>query len=571
MVKNESLKPAVRKGTKIRHLTGFLLFTGILILLNVVASVLFTRVDLTSEKRFTLSETTKDLVRDLEDVVFVRVYLEGDFPPGFRKLQSSTREMLDELRIYSEGNIEYEFIDPSENPDPKERNRLYQQLASKGVQPTNLREQDQGSESQMIIFPGAIVTYRSNEVPLMLLQDQAGASTEVMLNNSIQSLEYAFANTIRKITSLIPQRVLFVEGHGELPENEVADIMRELGSFYLVDRKRIDGQLKALDGYNAIVIAAPDSAFTDKDKFIIDQYIMKGGRALWLVDGATASMDSLQSSDFTIAMPHDVQIGDMLFRYGTRINTDLVLDLQSAPIPVVTGYIGNRPQQTLLPWYYFPVVIPESDHPVVNNLPGIRFRFASSMDTVGAKGVVKTPLLRSSKYSRASITPARVDLEIMQEEPDPAQFRDSDLMLAVLLEGVFTSSFKNRIVDQIASSEEIGFKESSDTTAMIVISDGSVIQNDIRRANGTIIPLGLDRYTGQVFGNKNFILNCIDYLCDDSGLMAVRSKEFKLRILDATRVSEEKFSWQLINLIVPLILILLLAVLKFYFRKRKYA
>jgi ABC-2 type transport system permease protein len=524
MVKRGSDTSSQRQSAKLRHLTSFALFTGIIILLNVVASVFFTRIDLTSEKRFTLSETTRDLVRDLEDVVFVRVYLEGDFPPGFKRLQASAREMLDELRISSGGNIEYEFIDPSENPDPKERNKLYQQLASKGIQPTNLREQEQGSESQMIIFPGAIVTYRSNEVPLMLLQDQAGASTEVMLNNSIQSLEYAFANTIRKITSVIPQRILFVEGHGELDENEVADIMRELGSFYLVDRKRIDGKLKALDGYNAIVIAAPDSVFSDKDKFIIDQYIMKGGRALWLVDGAIASMDSLQSSDFTIAMPHDVGISDMLFRYGARINTNLVLDLQSAPIPVVTGYIGNRPQQSLLPWYYFPVVIPDSDHPVVSNLPGIRFRFASSLDTVGAQGILKTPLLWSSKYSRASITPARVDLEIMQKEPDPRQFNDSDLMLAVLLEGVFASSFKNRIVDQIASSQDIGFRESSDTTAMIVISDGSVIQNDVRRANGTIIPLGLDRYTGQVFGNKNFILNCIDYLCDDSGLMAVRSK-----------------------------------------------
>lgn len=571
MVKERSDKATAQKGMKVRYLSRFALFTAILVLFNVVGSVFFTRIDLTSEKRFTLSETTKELVRDLEDVVFIRVYLEGDFPPGFRKLQSSTREMLDELRIYSQGNIEYEFIDPSENPDPKERNKLYQQLASKGIQPTNLREQDQGSESQMIIFPGAIVTYRSNEVPLMLLQDQAGASTEVMLNNSIQSLEYGFANIIRKITSVIPQRILFVEGHGELGENEVADIMRELGSFYLVERKRLDGKLKALDGYNAIVVAAPDSAFSDKDKFIIDQFIMKGGKALWLVDGASASMDSLQSSDFTIAMPHDVQIGDMLFRYGVRINSDLVLDLQSAPIPVVTGYIGNRPQQSLLPWYYFPVVIPDSDHPVVNNLPGIRFRFASSMDTVGAQGVVKTPLLSSSKYSRTSITPARVDLEIMQKEPDPDQFRESDLMFAVLLEGVFTSSFKNRIVDQIASSQEIGFRESSDTTAMIVISDGSVIQNDVRKSTGGIIPLGLDRYTGQVFGNKNFILNCIDYLCDDSGLMAVRSKEFKLRILDATRVSEEKFRWQLINLVVPLVLILLLAVLKFYLRRKRYA
>ena len=556
---------------KKQNIIKLFLLLGILIFINIVSSVFFSRLDLTAEKRFTLAHTTKKLVSELDDIVYIKVYLDGDFPPGFRKLQSATREMLDELRVYADGNIEYEFIDPSVNPDPNERNKLYQQLSSKGIQPTNLREQGQGSESQKIIFPGAIVNYRNHEVPLMLLQDQAGASTEQMLNTSMQSLEYAFANTIRKVTSTSQPSLLFINGHGEADEKYLADITRELQTFYMVERKRIDGQLKALQGFDAIIVASPDSVFSDKDKFIIDQYIMSGGKVVWFVDGVNAEMDSLQTNDFTIALANEINLSDMLFRYGARVNHDLVQDLQAAPIPVVTGYVGNRPQQTLLPWYYFPVVIPDSKHPIVNNLNAVKFEFSSSIDTVGAIGVKKTPLLTTSKYSRKSNAPVRIDLDIMQEEPVVAQYNNPQLNLAVLLEGNFTSVFKNRLVSQITENNEIDFKESSTSTAMIIVSDGSIIKNGIKSSNGTIVPLGLDRYTGQIFGNKNFILNCVDYLCDDSGIMLVRSKEFRLRILDKTRVVEERLRWQVVNIVVPIIFILILAIYKFVRRRRKYA
>ncbi len=560
-----------RKSIRSQNIIRLLLLIGILGLINVISSNYFTRFDLTADKRFTLSPTTKLLVKDLEDIVYIRVYLDGDFPAGFRKLQSATREMLDELRIYSNGNIEFEFINPSENPDSKERNKIYQQLATKGIQPTNLREQGQGSESQKIIFPGALVTYRSKEVPLMLLQDQAGASPEQMLNNSIQSLEYAFANTIRKIKSVITQRILFVDGHGEAKADYVADITRELRSFYVVERKVIDEKLGALSGYRVVIVAAPDSSFSDKDKFIIDQYIMKGGKVIWLVDGANTTMDSLQHNDYTIAMGNDVNLGDILFRYGARINYNLVLDLQAAPIPVVTGYVGTRPQQSLLPWYYFPVVIPKSKHPIVNNLNAIRFEFVSSIDTVGSADIRKTPLLQSSEYSKKIVTPARVDLELMQHEPDKNQYNSSSLILALLLEGKFTSNFKNRLVTRLAKDSIIDFIDQSKETAMIVIADGSIIQNGIKKPAGTIIPLGFDRYTGQIFGNKNFILNCVDYLNDDSGLMTVRSKELRLRLLNKTRVVDERLHWQLFNTLMPVFLILILGAFKYIIRRRKYA
>ncbi|MBL0070515.1 MAG: gliding motility-associated ABC transporter substrate-binding protein GldG [Bacteroidetes bacterium] len=536
-----------------------------------LSSFVFTRFDLTSEKRFTLSESTRELVSDLKDVVYVRVYLDGDFPPSFKRLQNATREMLDELRAYSNGNLEYQFINPSENPDQQERNKIYQQLVDKGIQPTNLQAKNKEETSEQIIFPGVLISYLGQEIPLMLLQDQLGASPEQMLNNSIQALEYGFANSIRKVTSKFPTTIAFLEGQGEAAEVRVADISRELKSFYQVERKRIDGKLNSLKSYEVVIIAAPDSLFDEKDKFILDQYVMQGGKILWLVDGAKVSMDSLEKTSETVAIANQINLDDMLFRYGARINYDLILDLQAAPIPVVTGYVGNRPQYSPMPWYYFPIVIPESKHPIVNNLNAVRFDFVSSIDPVGSMDVIKTPLLVSSKYSRVFVTPARVTLDLMKEEPQLSQYNQPNKILALLLEGTFESNFKNRVPATILNDPEIAFKEKSEKTRMIVIGDGDVIKNGVRKSTNGIIPLGMDRYTGQVFGNKNFLLNCIDYLSDDSGLMAIRSKELKLRLLDKSRIDNDLLFWQLVNTAGPVLIIALFGLFKFYRRRLKYA
>jgi len=570
MVAGEN-KISGKKTLKSQNIVRLFLLLCILILVNVISGFVFTRFDLTAEKRFTLSESTKNLVKNLKDVVYIKVYLSGDFPPAFKRLENSTREMLDELRAYSNGNLEYEFINPSENPDQKERAKLYQQLASKGIQPTNLQSSEKGASSEQIIFPGAVVNYLSQEMSMMLLQDQVGVSPEQMLNNSIQGLEYGFANVIRKITSRVPQRIGFVEGHGELEAGQVADITRELKTFYMVDRVRIEEKLNSLDGYKAIIIAQPDSVFTEKDKFIIDQFIMKGGKVLWLVEGSSVSMDSLQSSAETTALSNSINMEDMLFRYGARINNDLILDLQAAPIPVVTGYVGNRPQQTLLPWYFFPVVVPQSSHPIVKNMNALKFDFVSSIDTVGSREIKKTALLTTSKYSKVLLTPARVDLKILREEPDPVEYNKPGRIVGVLLEGNFDSNFKNRLTRQIAENNEIAFREKSDTNKMIIVSDGDIIRNGIRQSTGEIIPLGFDRYTGQTYGNKNFILNCIDYLCDDSGLMSVRSKELRLRLLDKNKVEAERTFWQVINTAGPLLIVILLGIFRYYRRKVKFA
>lgn len=560
-----------KRSLKSQNIIQLILLLILLVGINVVASFVFTRFDLTSEKRFTLSPATKNLVKSVDDIVYVKVYLDGDFPPAFKRLQNATREMLDELRAYSNGNIEYEFINPSEHPDQAERNKLFQQLVDRGIQPTNLQAQNKSETSQQIIFPGAIVSYYGQELPLMLLQDQIGASPEQMLNNSIQGLEYGFGNIIRKLSSKVPQRIAIIEGHGEAAEENLADITRDLSTFYKVERVKIEEKLDKLKGFKAIIVAGPDSVFSEKDKFIIDQFIMRGGKALWLIDGTKVTMDSLQRSAETIAIANEIGLDDMLFRYGARINYDLVLDIQAAPIPIVTGYVGNRPQQSLLPWYYFPLAIPESTHPVVNNLNAVKFDFVSSIDAVGSDAVKKTPLLTSSRYSRVFTTPARVTLDIMREEPDLKAYNSPGKIFALLLEGTFDSNFKNRVSIQIASDSLIDFKERSSETRMIVVGDGDVIQNGYRKSTGSIIPLGMDRYSGQLYGNKNFILNCIDYLCDDSGLMTVRSKELKLRLLDKTRVEASLAEWKIINTAGPVLLIVLFGIIKFFRRKKKYA
>jgi ABC-2 type transport system permease protein len=563
---------AHNKNLKRQNIIQLGLALAIIVLVNVISSFVFTRFDLTSEKRFTLSETTKDFLGRLDDIVYVKVYLEGEFPAGFKRLRNSTKEMLDEFRAYSNGNIEYEFIDPSASTEPQERNRLYQQLAEKGLQPTNLEETGKGEASQKIIFPGAILTYRAQEYPLQLLKSQIGVSPEEMLNNSVQALEFNLANTIRKLIIQKKPRIGFVQGHGELGKMEVADMARSLSEYYDVDSVVIGGRLKSLDAYKAVIIAKPASAFHEKDKFILDQFIMKGGKVLWLIDRMYASMDSLRNNDGNaLAFANELNLDDQLFRYGVRINPDLIQDLHAAPILLTTGYIGNQPQQKVLPWFYFPLLVPTSRHPVVNNLNAIKCEFVSSLDTLAVKGIKKTVLLSTSELSKVLYSPVRINLGMLRIQPDPRQYNRKQLPVAVLLEGTFSSVFTNRIPPVIAENKDIDFRESSVPTKMLVVSDGDIIRNEVSKTGGAVYPLGYDRITRQVYGNKSFLLNSVDYMCDESGLLAVRSKELKLRLLNRPRVDAEKYRWQLINTALPILLMIGFGVARNYSRKRKFA
>lgn len=556
---------------KKRDLLGLGLAIAFLIMLNYVGSFVFHRFDLTAEKRYTLSDATKKLLSDLDDVVFVKVYLEGDFPAGFKRLRNETKEMLDEFRAYSGNNVDYEFINPSENPDKKQRNEFHKQLFEKGLQPTNLEVKDENGTSQQIIFPAAMVTYKTQEIPWQLLRTQMGRSPEAQLNNSIQSLEYEFASCIRNLSVLNRPTIGFIEGHSELDTMFVQDIADELSEFYSVKRVVINEQLQALKNINAIIIAKPDSSFSDKDKFIIDQFIMKGGKVLWLVDPMYTSADSLRKNGGTLSVPFQLNLEDMLFKYGVRINNDLIADVQSSMIPVNVAMRGQPANIQMKPWIFNPLILATSNHPIVKNLDVIKMEFASSMDTVAAKGIRKSILLQSSRYSKAILSPVRVDLRLVNMPIEEKQFNNPYRNVAVLLEGKFESLYKNHLDPRLAKDSAIGYKADGVETKMIVISDGDVIRNDIDYRSQKKLPLGYDKYTNQTFGNRNFILNCINYLCDDSGLIGVRARELSLRLLDKKKLKNERFKWQVINTAVPLLLLVLFGVIYSLRRKRKYS
>ncbi|HMW09661.1 MAG TPA: gliding motility-associated ABC transporter substrate-binding protein GldG [Bacteroidia bacterium] len=561
----------MKKKIRSANLYQFLLLLLVIVGLNTLGKFLFWRFDLTSEKRFTLSSTTKEKLKNLQDVVYIKVYLTGDLPAGFQRLSSATRDMLMEMKSYAGQNLEFDFIDPSALADSKQRNELYNQLADKGLQPTNISERNAEGTSERILFPGAILNYLSKEQPLLLLKDRMGASAEEMVNTSIQNLEYEIINAISKISTRKPATIGILHGQGELDKPYLADFYKSVSASYPTHYVQIKNQLNALKDYDCLVIAKPDSAFDEKDKFIIDQFIMRGGKVLWLLDMMSADMDSLARKNEFIAIPKELNLDDMLFRYGVRLNKDLVMDLQSVPIPILTGYVGNRPQNSLLPWFYYPLVTPTSKHPIVNNLNAIRFAFAGSIDTIVSAHINKTILLQSSRYCKTVQSPAVVDLNILRKEPDEKEYRNPPVNLAILLEGSFRSNFANRIPYQIATDSTIGFKAEGKPTSMIVISDGDVIRNDYKRSSNTVYPLGLDRYTGQFYGNKNLLLNCIDYLCDNSGLMTLRAKEFKLRLLDKTRFNPDKKMLQIVNVALPVLLIILFAMIKLLMRKKKFS
>jgi ABC-2 type transport system permease protein len=574
-----------KKDIKRNNLTQLGLGIIIIILINIIGYYIFTRFDLTSEKRYSLSEPTKKMLKNLDDIIFFQVYLEGEFPAGFKRLKRETKEMLDQFRAYSD-NIEYEFINPSSSSDPKERNDVYQRLIERGLNPTDLQVKTNEGQSQQVIFPGAIVSFKNKEIPLELLNSQMGVPPEEVLNNSIQNLEFNLANAIRKLSVATKPKIAFIEGHGELSRLETADIALALSEYYIIGRVKINGQLNSLtersavdsthtkirNKYEAIIIAKPDSVFDEKDKFIIDQFIMRGGKVLWLIDPVFASMDSIQFSDATIGIINELNLADQFFNYGVRLNTNLVMDLSALRIPLKTGEMGGAPQIEFFPWYYFPVLNPLTDHPVVNNLNAIKTEFISSIDTLDKRGVKKTILLTSSQYSRTVNTPILISLDILNKEPEKRLYNKAHIPVAVLLEGKWESLYRNRIPPAIRDDSDVGFLESSEPGKMIVVADGDIIKNQLRSTNsGTApYPLGYDRYTRQTFGNKEFILNALNYLVDDNGLISIRSRELKLRLLDRTRINENKLFWQMFNTILPIVFVILLGVFMFLYRKKRY-
>lgn len=574
-----------RKNYKRSQLLSFAITLIIIVVVNIIGSFVYTRFDLTSEKRYTLSDTSKEILRGLNDYVYFRVYLEGEFPAGFKKLRKETKEMLDEFRAYSK-YIDYDFINPSESNDAAERNETYKLLYQSGLNPTELSIQSKDGAQQIVIWPCALVSYQDKEFPLDLLDTHLGKSSQDALNNSAQNLEYKFISAIKDLSQIKKPSIAFIEGHGELNENEVYDITNSLQKKYSVKRVNIDEQINALNGrietsdssiriksnYDAIIIAKPTKPFSEKDKFIIDQYIMHGGKVLWLVDPVFATMDSLQTSESTMGNSLNVNLDDMFFKYGLRLNKNLLLDYNSAAIALRTGQMGGQAQIEYFRWYYFPLLNAASDNNIVKNINPIKADFVSSIDPVMSDSdVQKIPLLKTSDYTKVSNAPVFISLSMLRQAPDQRLFSQKGQNVAYLLKGEFESLYANRMTSGITESEEIAFRESSEPTSMIVVADGDIIRNQFHIPKGYPLPLGFDQYTQITYGNKNFIENAISYLVDGEGLIGIRSRELKIRLLDVNKVNANTFMWQMINVILPSALMVLLGFVLAFIRKRKYS
>ncbi len=563
-----------RKDIRFQNLSNFGLLMAIIIVSCYIASFVFFRIDLTQEKRYTVSEVSKQVLKSVPDEVLIKIYLEGDLPTGFKRLNKSVHEILDEFRVYAGKNIQYQFIDPYENTDKNALRALIKDLYDKGLQPTNVKIKDQkGGYSEKLVIPGALISYNRLELPINLLSNNPGLSGEENLNNSIQGLEFTLINSIHCITKTKLEKIAFLEGQGELDQYQTGDIMRELANYYQVDRGQINGVVNSLKDYKCVVIAKPEKAFSEEDKFVLDQYAMNGGKILWFIDAVHLDADSIAKGK-ALASIQQLNIDDQLFKYGIRINPVLIEDVQCSLIPVNTSMNGPQPKFVPAPWLYFPLLSGSPLHPLSRNINLVKSEYCSYIDPLVANGKLKkTVLLQSSKFSRLHNVPDFVSLSEVKQQHQQSDFDKSFLPVSVLIEGKFPSVFENRMLSGLKLTGNFNFKKESVPTKMLVVADGDIIRNDIKQtAQGTMLsPLGLDKYTSQTFGNKEFVLNAVNYLAGEDGIMQLRTREVKLRLLDKPRLQEEKMKWQLINVAVPLVIVLILGIGITFWRKKKFA
>ena len=536
------------------------------VILNILGSWYFVRIDLTEEKRYTIKQQTKDLLKNLDDVVYVEVYLEGDLNPGFERFKKSIRETLEEFRIYSDDRIQYTFTDPNLAMGEKARNEFIAELNAKGIAPRNVIENKDGQRVEKLVFPGALVSYGGMETGVMLLKGNAMQGSQQVLNQAIEGVEYELANAIHKLTNMNRKKVGFITGHGELSGLAIASFENALSEQYDIGAVGLTSKEKLAD-YDALVLAKPTQSFSNRDKYNLDQYLMRGGRLLLLLDRLDAVMDSA-SSDNYFAFPYDLNLDDQLFKYGVRINQDLIQDRVSGRYPIVVSNAG-KPQIMQMEWPFFPLINQYADHPITRNLDASLVKFTSSIDTIKAVGIKKTPLLFSSSYSRKAVAPVKVGVNDLRNQLQSNDFNAGKIPVAYLLEGMFTSVFKNRFAPEGADAS--GFLSESAATKLIVIADGDIIRNDVNPRDGVVQPLGFDPFSQYTFANQDLLLNSIAYLMEEDGLIKARNKEIKIRPLDKEKIKEERLFWQVMNLLVPLLLVVAFGWSRSYWRKLKYS
>lgn len=556
---------------KIAHIGIFILA---ILALYFISEKCFFRLDLTSEKRYSISNNTKRLLDGIEKPLNIKIYLDGDLNPGFLRLKRATKEMLDEFSVYCSSDMDYEFINPSSGATNAEREKSYAELEKRGMRGTMVHDRDnEGKSIQKIVYPWAEISYDGKSLPVCLLKNVAGNSGEENLNISIENLEFGLTDVIRMLCNREIQKIAFIEGHGEFPEPLVYDASQALSHYYQVDRGSITNDANILDAYKAIIIAGSEKKFTEQEKYVIDQYVMKGGKVLWLLDGSRISLDSLSTSSQTIGIANEINLEDQLFTYGIRINPVLVQNVQCALVPVNMAREGDQPKYEPTSWYYSPLLVTSPDHPATRNLTPIKSEFASSIDFVGSELKVKRDvLLATSPGSHIQNVPSIVSMDVINVERNAQYFNISNrVFVGVAEEGVFPSVFRNRLVPEGIQTKEKPLTESK-PTKMIFVADADIIRNDVQGSgeNMNILPLGFDRYMNQQFGNKDFILNAINYLTDDDGWMELRNREIKLRLLHKRSVIGLRTFWQTANMLLPLLLLGLFGGIFFFIRKRKH-
>ncbi len=581
-----------------------------LIAVNFTGSYVFKRFDLTHDKRYTLSQTSLDILKNAGEPLFVDVYLDGQFPGEFKKLQTETQQLLEEFKAYN-SNVVFRFVNPLDDsedsnqakrdlvyklyrlnnrpPSPKEEaeikasiqkvtnldEAIVNSFSGNGMTPASITVEDKGKQSQEVIFPWAIASYGSRSVKVPLLKNFMGASTAEKVNGSVQHLEYAFANAFNTVINAKEKKIAVIKGNGELPDQFMADFIRSVRENYYIGTFTLDSvakkpneSLEYLKKYDLAVIAKPTEKFTDQEKQVLDQYVVSGGKTIWLIDQVKMDMDSLYNDmGATLAFPNDLNLNDLFFKYGVRINPTLVKDLMATPIALATGERGSAAQYTQYPWFYSPLVYPASKNPVVSNLDGIKFEFAGGIDTL-KNGIKKTILLQSSPYSKLIGAPVEVNLDMVTERPEQSEFTGKgNIPMAVLLEGQFHSVYQNRV---LPFADKTFLPEARKNNKMIVVSDGDVIKNDLDK-NFQPMELGYDKWTNKLYGNKEFMLNSVNYLLDENGLINIRNKEVNLPVLDKEKVYANYTRAQFITVGLPIAILAIFGVLFTLLRKRKYA
>lgn len=551
-----------------------------LVILNLLAGHFHYRLDLTQEKRYTLSAPTKEMLRNLDDNIEVEFFLQGDLKAGIRKLSKSTQELLQEFNEYADGKIRVKVVDPLANLDDSAKMAMLDSLGRMGIQPkTQVAQAKKGEEqSQRVVLPGALLHYKNKVVPVDLLKGVQtggeGQPEEQLYANAETLLEYKFGSAIDRITRKHEPAVGYVMGNGEPLDLSVYNLIEGLRSNYRFGVVSLDSLPVIPEKYNVLIIVKPTKKFTEREKLTLDQYVMHGGQIIWAVDRLYAEMDSLRQNKETIAFDRDLDLDDLFFKYGIRTQPDLVLDMQCASLNMVVGMNGDKPQFELIPWPYFPLLNGSLTHPISKNLDPVYSKFANSIDTVKAEGIRKTVLLQSSANSKTVSTPALISFESVKVANDPRAFTQHNIPVAMLLEGKFQSLYANRVSTAVADSLANVYKQPFLASAekpgrVIVMADADIVMNDVYQERP--YPMGYNKDISYQFANQDFVENCFEYLLNPSGILETRSKDFTLRLLDPAKVEKDRNFWQFINIGLPILLVIAGGWLYQLLRRKRYA